>query len=236
MSKKFIQVYPVEKDILKTFNVPAPSRIFIPEWYKNIPNFTNKDSRLKIKFGSALNSTVKRCSPFLDALSAGYMISLPVDIQVYWDGDIPIIDHRSVMEITSDHSLEQKSYFPTPEGYYDQVQKWNNYLSFNLPKGYSLWCTHPSNRYDLPFITLNGFVDSDSYNLPIQFPFYLKNKWEGTIEAGTPIAQIFPVKRDSWEINLLNSDPKETEKRIFKYFSTIERSYKKNHWSKKEYN
>jgi hypothetical protein len=69
-----------------------------------------------------------------------------------------------------------------------------------MPAGYSLLITHPFNRHDLPFVTLTGLVDADSYiDNFINFPAYWRDTaFSGVLPKGTPVAQCVPVKRDSW--------------------------------------
>jgi hypothetical protein len=63
-----------------------------------------------------------------------------------------------------------------------------------------LLVTHPVNRYDLPFTTLTGLVDTDLYKDDfINFPAQWRNpKFRGVLPRGTPVAQCLPVKRDLW--------------------------------------
>jgi hypothetical protein len=87
----------------------------------------------------------------------------------------------------------------------------------------------------LPFTTITGFVDSDIYNLPIQFPFFIKKGFTGIIEAGTPIAQMIPIKRNNWKIEVKKENSEKFNILSEKYLSTIKRSYKNNFWFRKKY-
>jgi hypothetical protein len=87
----------------------------------------------------------------------------------------------------------------------------------------------------LLFQVISGFVDSDKYNLSIKFPFFIKNNWEGIIEKNTPIAQLIPVKRESWHSKIKNFNEDSIIIKNNKFFSHIGRSYKNNHWVKKIY-
>jgi hypothetical protein len=50
---------------------------------------------------------------------------------------------------------------------------------------------------------MEGVVDTDTYNAPVNFPFVLKNvNFEGLIPAGTPIAQVIPFKREEWKMQI----------------------------------
>jgi hypothetical protein len=103
------------------------------------------------------------------------------------------------------------------------------------PSGYSLWITHPSQRYDLPFTTVTGFVDTDKFPNRLFLPFFLKDNFEGLIPEGTPIAQIIPIKREVWESEKSDYDPNSDY--IHRNMMTLNlfRTYKNKFWSKKEY-
>lgn len=228
-----IKFTPRMKWAAQSGNHPDPAVKHLPEWYKKIAPFEYGDKQVRVING-AVNSTVKRCVPFLDGMSAGYTFYLEedVNVEVREDG-APFFNWRTERELISFHDKSQFDGLVFPEGYFQQILKWNNPWAVELPKGYSLLCTHPFNRYDLPFLTFTGLVDADSYKLSTHFPFVIKQGWAGMIEAGTPLAQLVPVKRDEWETQVASFDEDEVERTRFKYFSKIDRSYKKQHWSKK---
>jgi hypothetical protein len=60
--------------------------------------------------------------------------------------------------------------------------------------------THPVNRTDLPFTTLTGLVDCDTfYQSSVNFPARWHDMgFNGVLPKGTPVAQCLPVKRESW--------------------------------------
>jgi hypothetical protein len=91
------------------------------------------------------------------------------------------------------------------------------------------------NRYDLPFYTMSGIVDSDNWGLPVFIGFFLKRNFQGVIPKGTPIMQIVPFKRDSWELEI--DDSAEAIQKE-EYHAEDRRSmlygyYKKTAWIKK---
>ena len=49
---------------------PRPAKYFLPEWYKKIEEHDLK------------RPNIKGCMPFLDGISAGYIIPLPIDISL----------------------------------------------------------------------------------------------------------------------------------------------------------
>ena len=86
-----------------------------------------------------------------------------------------------------------------PSGCYPYEYTWNYCIAYTVPVGYSLLATHPFTRWDLPFVSLTGIVDG---GLVMQhngnFPFYIKEGFEGIIKSGTPMFSIIPIKRAQW--------------------------------------
>jgi hypothetical protein len=229
MAKKFI-VRAETKNTELAGVLPKPAVNVIPQWYKDLPL-----DKVKVGTDGLLNSKLKKCTPFLDAMTAGYMVTLSDDVFVEYVNGTPKVTWRGTRTIVSPHTVEQTQGFPIPAGYVPIALKWQNEFSYELPKGYSFWCTHPANRLDLPFLTLTGLVDVDSYNLAVQFPFFLKEGFEGIIEAGTPLAQLIPIKRENWEIKRAPLDEDLAYSRYEAFRKKINRSYKSQYWSKKSY-
>ena len=80
------------------------------------------------------------------------------------------------------------------------IIKFNCFWNIEAPPGYSLLFTHPVNRADLPFTTLTGLVDCDTFHhSPLSFPARWHDvEFNGVLPKGTPVAQCLPVKRESW--------------------------------------
>lgn len=230
---KKISFTPLDKAIALVASYPVPATKTMPEWYKKITPYM-QDNKLKVRLGIP-NTTVKHCSPFLDAMTAGYTFTLANDLIIDWENNVPNFNWRTTRGIISAHSLEQSAGIPVPDGYHEQVYKFENDIKITLPKGYSLFCTHPVNRFDLPFQIISGFVDADNYGGIIKFPFFIKKDWDGILEAGTPLVQLIPIKRDEWQSEILPPNEEEFMKWNHDYFSRIVRSYKKNNWIKKIY-
>lgn len=233
---KEINFFPTKKEVELGGFAPEPAFGSIPEWYKNIPIFTNNDKKLSMRNNAMMhNHTMKKCVPFLDAMTAGYVFTLDDDIHIEQVNNEPYIRWKSNVEMITWHGTDQFPGFHIPDDYHYMVAKFHNDWKITTPKGYSLFCTHPSNRFDLPFRTISGFVDTDTYTMPIQFPFILKKGFEGIIEAGTPVAQLIPIKRDDWKSvkEPYNADTAYTDKR--KFWRTFANSYRKNSWQKKKY-
>jgi hypothetical protein len=235
MSKKFL-ITPLEEGAEHFFNI-EPSSEFIPEWYrKSVSMIPGTNSELAIRAPYVTNSTYKKCTPFFDAITAGYTVSLTADIEVIRkENNLPYIMWRTERKIVTEHTSNQWEGLPCPDGYSPFVYKWHNQFNIKLPKGYSLLFLSPINRFDLPFLTITGIVDCDMYHNSVHFPFFIKNNFNGIIEKGTPITQIIPIKRESWKKEHGTYDAKNVLLNHQKFLSTIKRSYKNNYWNKKEY-
>ena len=111
-----------------------------------------------------------------------------------------------------------------------------NPYAIATPPGYSVLFTQPMHRESV-FTILDGIVDTDNYNVPVNFPFVLNDvKWEGIIPAGTPMAQLIPFKRESWEHNLgSDKDLIELNKTFRKLKSLFYNSHKRQFWISKQY-
>jgi len=217
---------------------PEPASSVLPDWYKNTNSYLDN---LKEPFldSNYTRSTIKKCIPIFDAISSGYIIFSSGDLfikQVEENGRlVPYYRWRS-QDLLDFHGEVQAKLHPLHKGEGLPYPKWINPWAIKTPKGYSCLFTTPLNR-DIPFTIMPGIVDTDTYNAPVNFPFVLNDiTFEGIIPAGTPIAQVIPFKRDSWEINY------GSEKEIKDYLKSEDLtsrrffdSYKKLFWSKKIY-
>jgi hypothetical protein len=193
---KSIEFYPASKDAEIIIPPPKPASNYIPQWYKDEKIF--QGGAPKFSDGEILNKTIKSCAPFFDAYNTGYIQETWCDI------------HFSFSENYFNFSY---AFGPSPLSSRDEVNIkiqnsfrpleliWKVYWVPKLEKGYSAMITHPLNRYELPFLTATGIIDSDNFyhTFPGNYPFYLYKNFEGIIPAGTPMYQIIPVKRDSWK-------------------------------------
>jgi len=205
----------------------------IPEWYRKIPNFAGNSP--VIANNTKPNITVKTCMPFLDSLTTGYMVTTWQDIQVVQDNGKALISWVLQPEplIMRDKSIN--SLMPTPHGYEDTHFSWISPLNYQTPKGISMMLTHPLNRFDLPFLTLSGIVDSEDGMVGGQIPFFIKKGFEGIIPKGTPFAQLIPFKKENW---LSEEDPsllKKGQEINYLSNSVIKGWYKNSRWKRVSY-
>jgi hypothetical protein len=138
----------------------------------------------------------------------------------------------------SERSLNASSLIPEAEGFLPQHYTWHPAWMPELPAGYSCLITHPFNRNELPFQIFTGIVDSDTFFTSEQMsniPFLLKENFSGLIKKGTPMYQIIPFKRESWESKDNKHDPKRQLSMTQKVRQFMWGGYKKLHWKQKEF-
>lgn len=212
---------------------PLPAKKLLPEWYKDIPVFNVKNP--KFENNELTNKTLKMCMPFFDASTGGYIQRTWTDIHIGLKDNVVSYNCASSPAIMG---AREKISPRISNAYYPVEFVWQRQWTAKLPKGYSLLITHPHNRLDLPFQTMSGIVDSDTfYHTSIgNIPFFIHNGFEGFIPSGTPMFQMIPVKRDDWESEIQEFAEKETLKldRIMR--SKFYGAYRNMFWHKKNYN
>jgi hypothetical protein len=231
---KKIEFIATDKNISEILQAPRPSKNFIPDWYKSSGTYITEE-KIPIHYDGKNNHTFKKCVPFLDSMISGYTFESQSDIyaldQNLHNGTRLSWANFPFAQVDNNHSVGQLQNYPIMSNF-NELFKWKFWWQIKTPPGYSCLFLHPLNRNDLPFITISGIVDTDVYNAPIEFPFFLKNDFYGKISKGTPLVQIIPFKRDSWS----SSSDKFNEdiyKNISKNFSIIGDMYKKIFWQRK---
>lgn len=235
---------PTTKFSEEVYDIPEPAKKNLPEWFKKTKTkiFDQKEygiDRSPTDIGP--NTTIKACSPFQDALSAGYIATLPTDIifsKRKIDNEI-VINFEWMVEgdYISVHSDEQAPLIPKPSGKEFPIFKWSFNFIIKTPPGHSCIFTHPMNRHDLPFRTFSGIVETDKYPLAVQFPFQWIDKESEymILEKGTPICQIIPFKREGWKSKKGKVTDSNPRKSLFDLRSKIVRSYKNQWWERKDF-
>lgn len=176
---------------------PVSASNFIPEWYKNQSSYYENNNNQDL--------TIKRCIPFLDAMSAGYFLVTTEDHIVSNNNITPVNGQDSI----SMHMKSQFGAMPINDQFIQEVFKWKNPFLIKTPQDVSCMFTHPSNWNGLPFLTMSGVVDTDKFINPVTMPFFLYKDFSGIIPKNTPVVQIIPFRRESFSIKLdlkLNKD------------------------------
>jgi hypothetical protein len=192
---------------------PIPATLGLPDWLKAMPTQAFNAINMREE------DTVKRCPPFVDAMTNGFLIPLICDLriengEITWDNDIlpggvldfprsPIGFH-DVSQVTGSPLFAQDRF----------VIKFHNLWTIEAPEGYSLLFTHPLNRFDLPFTALSGLVDCDLYRDNwIHFAAHWHDvNFSGVLPRGTPVVQCVPIKRESWTVETATLTAEEAQR------------------------
>jgi hypothetical protein len=229
---------------------PIPAKLNIPEWYKKLEH-------------TVLNKTVKGCMPFLDSLTAGYLLKMPQDFYVRHNVDnknekgeefkdsfqtFGLYDQSQLLSAEflnlnsgfDNHPIKQLEGSPLIEKnknlpFYKILNPWK----IKTPKGYSCLFVPPLNNADDRFSIIPGIVDTDTFPNEINFPIIINgDKYtilEDTIKKGTPYVQVIPFKRDTWKMILKVRDQKELQNSKLFYGLKLLNIYKDKYWSKKSW-
>jgi hypothetical protein len=214
-AKEIKFIFPQNSKELFEDILPKPAVKNIPNWFKNLKHTMYK-------------KTIKGCMPFLDSLTAGYIISFPQDFTVTHnfinkiDGEEKPDSFFKFAHFQNMHDIndlginlnhERMNVHPIYQvGEECPFTKKNKNLPFykillpfivRTPPGYSCLFTRLLNNQDDRFEPISGIVDTDTYsgevNIPIVFNGDKYPTLETTFKRGEPLVQIIPFKRDNWK-------------------------------------
>jgi len=217
-----------------------PASLHLPQWYSRMESY--KSGGPDLEQGSISNGTVKRCIPFRDALSFGYVAVLHCDLFVN-----VISTNENEYGIEYQYAFEpppivvreySANFSPTLDDSYAPIEMaWLVRWSINTEKNSSVLITHPLNRFDLPFTTSSGVIDSDSGFLTnvSAAPFYVRKGFSGVIPCGTPMFQVIPFERQAYKHEIRELTQLETYKRKHKWQKYFSGGYKREHHAKKRF-
>ncbi|MDK1383809.1 DUF6065 family protein [Sinorhizobium sp. 8-89] len=169
---------------------PLPAKSVLPDWFRKLPAVDQTHL-------STTNNglTVKRCMPFLDAMTTGWILPLAATVRLEikdggrsveagWEFDRVMVSNHGA------HQVAGNPREPSPPC------KFHNYWSIRTPPGWSCLFLPPLNRAGQPFECVAGVVDTDTYAAHIHFPFFATAP-DGlyAIEKGTPLVQVIPFRR-----------------------------------------
>jgi hypothetical protein len=250
MFSKEIEFSAHEDYFLQKEDYPIPTKLNIPEWFKKLNH-------------TVLDKTVKGCMPFLDSLTAGYLLKMPQDFyirhnvdnvnkegkifkdsfQTFGLGETTQLLQAKFLNLNSGidvHITKQLENSPLIEKnkkfpFYKILNPWK----IRTPKGFSCLFASPFNNSDDRFSVIPGIVDTDTYPDEINFPIVINGDKYPTLETiikkGTPYVQIIPFKRDSWKMSLKPRKQKEIQNsRLFGGLQLLN-TYKEKYWNKKSW-
>jgi len=218
---------------------PKPIKTNLPDWFKKLNH-------------SVENKTIKGCIPFLETLTTGYLLKLPVDIKIehYEEGgffqtsvdEIPkgVFDKMglNIGSIGFHPAAQvQGSPFENKNGKGRAFQKIANPWIIKTPPGYSCLFIPPLNNKTQDFFEIiPGIVHTDTFELEINFPILLNAEKYKNINAvfkkGLPYVQIIPFKREDWKMKIETKDPKKANKKFLHWTFTFIHRYRQKIFNK----
>ena len=246
MFEKVIEFSAHEDYFAQKEDYPIPTKLNIPEWYKKLEH-------------TFINKTVKGCMPFLDSLTAGYLLKMPQDFYIrhnvknehnlndsfqtfglsdqnQWLHSKNInlnsgIDVHTIKQLKGSPFIEKNKNLP----FYKLLNPWK----IKTPKGYSCLFVSPLNNSDDRFSIIPGIVDTDTFPNEINFPIIINgDKYpvlEDIIKKGTPYVQIIPFKRDPWKMTVKPRGEEEIKNSRLFYGFKLLNVYKDKYWNKKSW-
>lgn len=237
-----IKFYPFSKESVDYAPAPEPASKSIPRWYRKQEG--NKGDESMIPGTGTAASTVKRCMPVFDAMTAGYMLTAPCDIYIdatdpdKLDIQIPTRLHPYKADLFAKHSPEQYDHYPIDRAkHHPELLRILPTYSVGTEPGYSVLFTQPIHADKSPLFAIAGVIDTDKFISLGHVSFLVDKGFKGTIKQGTPLYQLIPFKREEWDSEVVDVDEarKITDKQSFQLRSVFVNGYKLKFRSKKEY-
>ena len=185
-------------------DLPTPIKLNIPLWYKKLTHH-------------AEHKTVKGCIPFLNSLTYGYVLKMPLSIKIkhnVYNENLKKMDSFYITGELEDQLLYAKSINlnKTTPSIHPQFQaegsplldknknlpfyKILNPWKIKTPAGYSCLFIPPLNNSDDRFSIIPAIVDTDTFPTEVNFPIVLNGdkylSLDTILERGTPYVQIIP--------------------------------------------
>lgn len=169
---------------------PFPAKGHLPAWFKKLAPVARPE------LGARSNAqTIKRCMPFLDAMTTGWIIPLAASVRLEvkdqgraveygWEFDRTMVSNHLSYQIDG-HPLQ-----PRPP------LKMHNYWTIRTPPGWSCLFVAPLNRPHPALEVIAGVVDTDRYHGLIHFPFLVTGP-DGlyALDKAMPFVQVIPFER-----------------------------------------
>ena len=216
---------------------PKPASEYKPEWLKRLNGI---DGPPRYGDNVIVNRTAQMCKPFVDTFETGYIQESWCDIHVAIGPDGMLHYNQSATPQMMSHrgNPESGKQLQLPKHFYSTEFVWHQPYVAELPKGYSMIITHPLNHWNLPFVTMTGIIENDTFvyeSASNNLPFNIYNWFTGIIPAGTPLFQFIPIKRDKWERSIEEYNQERQAKSIHQIRRKFANQYRSLHWKRKEY-
>lgn len=221
---------------------PKPGKTQVPKWFSSANRYWKEEGQtetIRHQWGAEALG-FKSCPALLDIFLDGYYLTTPCDILFYKNPDNNLLLAKTEQGFESFIGPRSPMEgFAVPYGHEEQHFHWYPNWGVRLEKGYSAIFMSPLNRYDLPFISTAGIIDSDMLEIPGFVPFFIRENFSGVIPAGTPYLQVFPFKRENWKMEVEYKEEQEMsdiKNKAASFLRTTQNGqYKKNLWQRKVY-
>lgn len=224
---------------------PKPCKMVLPDWYKNLPIYIEgleltAESMAQKNYPASV-FTVKKCLPVQDFLISGYTIFSNTELLLSpIEGDDDFNDFLWSIPRANNNLFGTHPYRQCPVAFngkrHNYIKIYSNW-GIKTPPGYSCLLLQPFYHNEERFTLLPAIVDTDTYHDTVGFIGYI-NHGVGNfkLEAGTPIINVYPFKRESWKMEikdqLYDADRSDFTRIRAQFFSDV---YRKFFHSKKRY-
>ena len=170
---------------------PTLAKSTLPEWYKQQSSYD--------EFG---HPTIKRCLPVFDAMSSGYFLLAQSNITVDSTNPAGLFvksDNDFDGKLFNQHDLSQYDKYPVPLEYHKSLLRIDPMWAVQTPKDYSALFINPIHGGSRNIMAMSALIDTDNFISNGHLSFFVKSDTVFKIKKGTPIVQVIPIKRESWE-------------------------------------
>lgn len=205
---------------------PQPAKTVMPDWFRKLAPIDKQHLHANNN-----GLTVKRCMPFIDAMTTGWLLPLAATVRLEIRDNGATVDAGWDFDkvMVSNHGMHQVAGNPHA---HRPPCKFHNYWTITTPPGWSCLFVTPLNRSNPLFEIVSGVVDADTYRSLINFPFFATAA-DGvyTLERGTPLVQVIPFKRQTThlegQVRAERKSETETRERIRRLTDACDGWYRK---------
>jgi len=225
---------------------PYPAKKNLPNWFRRIEEnmaFAKEPKRLSRSWIKHVSlRTIKGCFPVRDYMTSGYIIPLWMDLgiakdergrfrqQIKGDEKDPMFQEIG-LGWQDAKQVKGSPFTQFTDG--EKLPKLHNPWHIQTPKGYSTLFFSPF-YHESDIAILPAIADTDSYDMPVNFPFVMMNDNVG-VPIGTPVVQAVPFKRENWKMSVSVRTEKNIEDAGRRTMLTRRSPYNAI-WTKKGYN
>ena len=206
----------------------VPAKKLIPTWFKQLPSVAEYYHN---------HPTIKTCPGIVNYLRTGFIVRTWVDSIIettdsFIKFSYPNDDEESLLSpkygpgnylTTMDAMAFDKRKTEYTEYSHPTIIKWNLEWYCQAPVGYNLLFSPTQFHPNLNFTTIIGITDTR-----IEESLNVQAAWHPTdrivfIPAGTPIAQIIPIKREDYQFDVVVGDKNDNNREFIKQTRRIEK-------------